>query len=460
MTAALSNRPSGLRRELMLRLTLPLLIIVLATATLGTYAARRLAERVFDRWLLDAARSVTALLRFDPQGRAQVTISPQTEAVLLFDDSDRVWYAVIQDGRLLSGRAGLPEHGQREASYARGAAFDATVGKQPVRVARAEVAVGGEPVVVLVAETLVKRERAEQEVVYLLWPMGMLVAATAVAIFLVVRRTVRPLEAIAARWSARTNASLEAISLDGVPLELMPFAHALNELLARIRSMLARERQFAATSAHQIRTPLAGLTLGLARAREAPDLPAARRVIDELSGTTQRTARLVQQLLAFGRLDPEARRDLVLQPQDLVELCRDLGAAHMDQAVAKAIDFELVAPEQPVRVPMQRELLAEALGNLIDNAIRYTLPGGRVVIEIGAAPVEVRVSDSGPGIPEDERTAVFQRFVRGRFATGDGSGLGLAIVREICDLHGTFVTLTTHPSGGTTATLRFAGAPG
>ncbi len=238
----------------------------------------------------------------------------------------------------------------------------------------------------------------------------------------------------------------------------MPFAHALNELLVRIRAMLMRERQFAATSAHQIRTPLAGLTLGLARAREAPDLPTARSVIDELSGATQRTARLVQQLLAFGRLDPEARSDLVFLSHDLVELCRDLGAAHMDHAMSQAIDFELIAPDEPVIVPMQRELLAEALSNLIDNAIRYTPAGGRVVVEVHAEPTAVRVADSGPGIPDDERALVFQRFVRGRLATGEGSGLGLAIVRDIADLHGARITLATSPWGGTTATLHFVRA--
>ena len=450
--------PRGLRRDLMLRLTLPLLVIVVATATLGTYAAHRLTERVFDRWLIDAARSITPLLSFDARGDARAEISAQSDAILRFDDRDRIWYAVLQNGRLLTGQAALPEHGQRETRYTGGAAFDAVLGDQPVRVARAEVAAGGEPVVVLMAETLVKRERAERELINLIWPMGLLVLATAGAVFLVVRRTVRPLEAIAARWSAQSHTSLEPIGLEGVPRELMPFAQALNELLARIRAMLMRERQFATTSAHQIRTPLAGLALGLARAREAPDLPAARRVIDELSGTTQRTARLVQQLLAFGRLDPEARGDLAFLPHDLVELCRDVGAAHMDQAMARAVDFELIAPDELVNVPMQRELVAEALSNLIDNAIRYTPSGGRVVVEVDTEPAAVRVSDSGPGIPEDERALVLQRFVRGRLATGEGSGLGLAIVCDIADLHGAHITLATSYWGGTAATMHFAKA--
>ncbi len=452
-----ASPPNGrwLRRDLLLRLMLPLLIIVAATAAFGTYGAHRLMERVFDRWLLDAARSVTTLVRYE-HGLAHVDVSPQTEAVLLFDDNDSTWYSVAQSGQLLAGHPGLPEMGNDQAYYRHGSAFDATFEGHPVRVARTEVTDGGAPVMVLAAETLVKRQRAEKELVVFLWPMTILVLATAVAIFLVVRRTVRPLEAIAARWNERSHVSLEPIGLDGVPRELIPFASALNDLLARIRAMLARERQFASTSAHQIRTPLAGLQLGLARAREAPDVKSMRRVIDELSEATQRTARLVQQLLAFGRLDPEARRELAFTSCDLVAIARDVGALYVDQAVAKSIHLELVAPDSPVTTQGQRELIAEALGNLIDNAIRYTPSGGMVVVELESPPPTVRVSDSGPGVPDDERDGVFERFVRGRSTNGDGVGLGLSIVRDIAALHGGSVCLTESAWGGASVALTFS----
>jgi two-component system sensor histidine kinase TctE len=455
-----ASQPNGrwLRRDLLLRLMLPLLIIVAATAAFGTYGAHRLMERVFDRWLLDAARSVTALVHFE-HGLAHVDASPQTEAVLLFDDNDSTWYSVAQSGQLLSGQAGLPEMGDDEARYRHGSAFDATFEGHPVRVARTEVEDGGAPVIVLAAETLIKRQRAEKELVVFLWPMTILVLATAVSILWVVRRTVRPLEVIAARWNERSHVSLEPIGLDGVPRELMPFASALNDLLARIRAMLARERQFASTSAHQIRTPLAGLQLGLARAREAPDVNSMRMVIDELSEATQRTARLVQQLLAFGRLDPEARRELAFASCDLVAIAQDVGALYMDQAVAKSIHLELVAPDSSVTTQGQRELIAEALGNLIDNAIRYTPAGGTVVVELESSPPTVRVSDSGPGIPKDEREAIFERFVRGRSTHGDGVGLGLSIVRDIAALHGARVYLSDSACGGTAVELKFSTSP-
>jgi two-component system sensor histidine kinase TctE len=168
-------------------------------------------------------------------------------------------------------------------------------------------------------------------------------------------------------------------------------------------------------------------------------------------------ARLVQQLLAIGRLDPEAGHDLQDQMGDLVILVQDVGAAHVDQALSKGVDLELVTVGDKILVRMQPELLSEALGNILDNAIRYTPTGGRVLIELSANPARVVISDSGPGIPLDERELVFERFTRGRGALGEGSGLGLAIVREIAALHGVTVALNTSKFGGLEVVLCFPG---
>jgi two-component system sensor histidine kinase TctE len=236
----------------------------------------------------------------------------------------------------------------------------------------------------------------------------------------------------------------------------MPFATALNDLLQRIRDMLARERQFAATAAHQLRTPLTGLQLGLARAAEAPDLDSTRRVLRELEQSTQRSARMVQQLLSLGRLDPELRGALDGRATDLVALAGDVGESFIDRAWDAHIELELIAPERPIVATVQPELVSEALGNLIDNALRYTGAGGRVWIDFETDPPALRVNDTGPGVPEDQREQVFERFVRGPGARGDGSGLGLAIVREIAELHGASVSMGASEAGGACVTLRFA----
>ena len=450
------TRTAWLRRDLLLRLMIPLLLIFSAVVALGAYNAHRLVERVFDHWLLDAAASVAALVRVDQEG-ARLDLPPQAEALLLYDDIDRTWFSATQGARLVGGQSGLAASGEGQVAYARGRAFYAVREAEPVRVARVDVAASGGPVTVLVAETLLKRKAAEQELLWMLLPMGLLVAAAALSVGWAVHLTVRPLETIAARWRDRSHVSLEAIDVAGVPRELMPFANALNDLLDRIRKMLARERQFAATAAHQIRTPLSGLQLGLSRARQATEIDAMRAILDEVGAGTQRTARLVQQLLLFGRLDPETRRDITFVEGDLVALAAEVGALHMDQALARDIDFELAAPDRPVLVPMQRELLAEAVSNLLDNAIRYTPAGGRVLVEFGIEPPALRVSDSGPGIAPGERQAVLERFVRGRNAVGEGSGLGLAIVRDIAVLHDAQLLVGESDLGGAQVELRFRG---
>ena len=454
------RRSRWLSRELLLRLMLPLLVIVAASVALGAYTSQRLTVYVFDRWLLDAARSLAHTARFQ-NGEVVLELPTIAQEMLAFDDTDRIYYSIEQDGRHVLGWPDLPDHGAQEARYHNGRAFDARYANRPVRVAEVFINDGhGASATVLMAETTVKRQRTQRETLTMLLLLGLLLLlAAALTIHWAVRSTVQPLKAIAARWNTQSHASLQPISAEDVPRELAPFAGALNELLARMRAMLARERQFVATVAHQLRTPLAGMRLGLVRASEAPDLAATRRVLAELDQSTQRTARLVQQLLALGRIDPEMRADLDFVPLDIAALVHDVGTAYLELALDKQIDLELRTPPRPLLVTAQRELLSEAFGNLLDNALRYTPRRGRVLIEFEESPPAVRISDSGPGVPEAEREAVFERLVRGSQATGEGSGLGLAIVRDIAALHGATVALEPSALGGASAVLRFGASP-
>ena len=448
-------RTRWLTVDLLLRLTLPLLLIVAATAAFGTYTAHRLAARVYDGWLLDAARSVASQVRFE-HGVALLDLPPVAEAILLFDDRDRTDFSVFQGSRRVAGRPGVPLAGDHESQVGDSALYDASLDGAPVRVARVTIRHdSADAVVVRVAETGMKRERSAQELSAVLWPMLALVAAAALSILLAVRRTVQPLQRIVSRWNEHSQVSLRAIGDQGVPRELLPFTAALNDLLARLRRLLARERQFAATAAHQLRTPLAGLQLGLARVARATDIDEARQVAGELSQLTERTGRIVQQLLALGNIDRENHADMDFVDRDLVAVAEDIGAVYADKALAGNVDFELTALFRPVTVSIVPELIAEALANLLDNALRHTPAGGRIVVEVAASPATIRVSDSGIGVPEDEREAVFGRFVRGRMATGEGSGLGLAIVSEIALLHGATVSLGQSPWGGVTVSLVF-----
>ena len=467
------GRAPSLLRPLLLRLMAPLLVIVAATGALGVYTAQWLTDRTFDNWLLDAARALAHQVHFEG-GQARLNLGGDAEAIVAYDVIDRVYFSVLQGPRHIAGQPGMPHQGQRSLHYSEGVAFDAVFDSRRVRVAAVEVeppmvgagagnaprqatALPTAPATVLVAETLFKREGARQDLQLMLLPLGLLMLAAAAAILLALRRTLLPLQAIAQRWNTQSHASLQPIAMHDVPRELLPFATALNDLLARIQDMLARERRFSANAAHQIRTPLAGLQLGLSRAADAPDLGQARAVIAELQATTQRSARLLQQLLVLGRLDPEAAHDLAPATTDLVALAHDVGAAEMDRALARQIDLELLAPDMPVHVAAHADLLGEALGNLVDNALRYTPSGGKVLISVSATPPALAVDDSGPGIAPDERQTVQERFVRGAHGARhtEGSGLGLAIVREIAELHGATLEIGDSALGGARLVLGF-----
>jgi two-component system, OmpR family, sensor histidine kinase TctE len=123
---------------------------------------------------------------------------------------------------------------------------------------------------------------------------------------------------------------------------------------------------------------------------------------------------------------------------------------------------ELRLQEEPgagrAHIRGQQDLLFEALGNLLDNAIQYTPAGGVVTLSVSSEPPALIVSDTGPGIPAAEQERVFERFQRGSTAQGAGSGLGLAIVREIAALHGARAQLFPAAGGGTSVELRFADA--
>jgi two-component system sensor histidine kinase TctE len=436
-----------------------MLLIVSAASVFGFYVAQRQTAAVFDRWLLDAAVSLADQVHSDGTS-IEVDLPAAAAAMLTYDEIDDVHFAVLQSGRRLVGQAGIPLQGDHASRYASGIAFDARYAGKEVRVALVQPRCPGcDSVSVLVSETVRKRERAQRSALWFLLPMGLLLAATAVTTFVAIRRTVRPLEALAAHWNRASHASLRAIPEGDLPLELAPFETALNDLLGRIRAMLARERQFAAVAAHQLRTPLAALRLGLDRARRASDLASARTIVAELDETTAHTARMVQQLLLLGRVDPEAGAGIDMVSVDLGRVVQEVCALMAEVALTKNVDLELRDSGAPVQVEGQAELLSECVANVLDNAIHAAGEDGHVLVTVTAEPAGFSVENSGPGLTTEDRARLFERFYRGPAARWQGSGLGLSIVRDIATLHGADVHVTDGALGGARFEVSFAAAP-
>ncbi len=347
-------------------------------------------------------------------------------------------------------------------------------------------------------------------------PLLILLPILAGSLWWVVGRGLAPLRRVAGEVASRKPEALERLSEDALPEEVAPLVASLNRLLADLASARDAQRAFIADAAHELRTPLTALQLQLQIAERADDATARAAALDALREGLERASRLVEQLLALARAEPDAgAASSPLQSAtslahastrvDLRALAHESVAAHAHLALDRGIDLGIgpqvssedqgggaaaaddaaesaatLAAATPIEVVGDRDALYTLLGNLIDNALRYTPRGGRVDVAVdvaghdsgddageagkrGRETVVLSVSDDGPGIAPHERERVFDRFHRGEAAraAGDtrGSGLGLAIVRRIAERHGARVVLSDRTTGGgLTVEVRFPAA--
>jgi two-component system OmpR family sensor kinase len=234
----------------------------------------------------------------------------------------------------------------------------------------------------------------------------------------------------------------------GLPDEVRPLVDELNLLFGRVRSAFDAQKTFVADAAHELRSPLTALKLQAQALRPngqpADITPAEREAgIARLNQGIDRAIRLVEQLLVLAR--EEAGQAAAGPPVDLDVVVRLAVADVLPQARLKQIDLGVAeTPALPAPVRGEPEALRVLLRNLLDNAVKYTPPAGRVDVSLavtGGRPV-LTVQDSGPGIAPEERERVFDRFYRATGSAGEtGSGLGLAIVQVIAGRHGATLEL-------------------
>jgi signal transduction histidine kinase len=231
---------------------------------------------------------------------------------------------------------------------------------------------------------------------------------------------------------------------ENIPLEILPLVRAMNSALDRLAQALQHQREFNANAAHQLRTPLAVLRANIDTVENPQVVNSIRVDVDHMS-------RIVSQLLVDARLDTACfNLDEVI---DLNALAADTAASFAPLALASNRTIELLRSDAPALVRTNSFALREALGNLIENAIAHTLAGSSVRVRVTNRP-SIEVIDSGPGIPVEQRSFVFERFWRADQNTS-GAGLGLSIVDRIMKTLNGSVCLDDAPSGGAQFTLVF-----
>jgi len=293
----------------------------------------------------------------------------------------------------------------------------------------------------------------------ILAPLLLLAVLAAPLLWWIVGRALQPLADLGGQLAQRRPAALEPLPLAGLPAELQPMVAALNDLLQRLQAAFEQQRALAADAAHALRTPLAAVTLQVQLAQRAAEGEARTGALQRLEAGVKRASHLVAQLLALARLDPDAAR-APAAALDLAQLTREVAdeLAPLSSGADKTLQLEL----PPAAATLGHDsALKMALTNLLDNALRHTPPGGTVTLALieDDGHWKLAVSDTGPGLPADERERVFDRFYRGRDAKAPGSGLGLAIVGDVARLHGGTTFIDDGPGGrGLTVGLRLPAA--
>ncbi len=326
------------------------------------------------------------------------------------------------------------------------------------RIATRGVVRGGHPQVVVAAASVAPVDRAVRRVlILLLLALPVALFVTAAGGWWLARRALRPIDRMIGTADAIGPADLRLrVAVPPTRDEVAHLARTLNTMLDRIQRGVHEQQRLVADTSHELRTPLAAMRTELDVSLRTDGLPpAGREVLESAREEVDRMSATVEDLLTLARSDerglPAAR-----EPIDLAELVGQ--AVQRLGGVAERSDVELVAGGPPAFTRGDPDGLGHVVRNLIDNAIKFSPPGGTVTAGtfVGADEVGLVVEDDGPGIPEDLRDRVFERFFRvdsSRARSTGGSGLGLAIVREIVDAHGGRVTVADGRAGGTAFTV-------
>jgi two-component system sensor histidine kinase TctE len=458
-----ADRPS-LRRILLARVLLPLVAIWLVGAAFTFLSTRKTMTAAFDHDLVDTALALASRVR-TTGGATEIDLSSRALELLLYRKDEKLYYGIFRtDAKPVAGESGLPLPTE-PPPLDQPRLYDARFRGTAARVAAVTIVPPGadEPVMVLAAETFHLRHDAEREiVVYALLPQLALLAVLALLLRESISKSLAPLDRLSTEIASRSANDMRPLAEDPPSLESHRIKVSVDDLMGRLDASLGAQKAFVGDAAHQLRTPLAGLKATGEYALRQADAAAWRAAIERMLASAETSTHLVNQLLALAQADGVTAQRRPAVGCDLVELARDRAMELAPAALKRGVEVEFEADVEPVTIHAIPALVSEIVANLVENAVRYTPAGGRVTVAVRESDraAELRVTDTGPGIPEDEQARVFDRFYRGREAAPGGSGLGLAIVRAYARVMGASVAIeSAPPRPGTTVSVRFVGAP-
>jgi len=436
----------------------PLLLLWPISIAITYLVAKNLANQPFDR-ALDDRVTVLAQQVKEIDGRLTAPLPAAARDMLRADDIDNVYFQVRgPDGAVIDGDHDLPVPAEEEKPppwsvqlrYDSMRNADVRVAYVYVNLQRDAPVAEGRLALVQVGETLEKRvDLANQIIKGVILPEFIILPIALALIWFALSRGLKPLVELQQHIRARRTDDLSPIDSSHVPEEITPLVGSLNYMLERVSQSIQMQKRFIADAAHQMKTPLAGMRTQSELALRQTSAEEIHRSLEQLAKSSESATRLVNQLLALARAENQSPQASPFLPIELSELARSVVQDWVQLSFARKIDLGFEQPGYPLMVEGNPTMLRELLGNLIDNALRYTPAGGAVTVRVRGDHERqlaiMEVEDTGPGIAPSERGHVFERFYRILGSHTQGSGLGLAIVREIAQQHDAEVEIYNNP---------------
>mgnify|MGYP001598562127 CR=1 FL=1 len=447
---------TSLRRYLLLGILLPIGLFVLLN-TLSLYQQSLSAvNTAYDRTLLASAKAIGEHIEAQGEGEMatlRATVPYAALEAFEADNRSRMVYRISnRQGDLVDGfgelavwRGQLPQHGPYAAlvdfydDVYRGEPVRVAVLLQPVAMGRARAMA-----IVQVAETLeLRRALARDILAATLWRQAALVLVISFVVFVVVQRAPRPVRRLSAELQARGDGDLTPLQARDAPQELIPLVIATNTVMQRLAHLLEHQKRFVRDAAHQLRTPLAVLTVQVQSALRG-DVEATQ-ALEEIKDTVARATTLANQMLTLAKVAQLAQQT----PHALIDWAQVLREVALDVSpliANKNLEFEIST--QAAWVHTHDWMLRELSRNLLHNAIQHSPAHGALSLHLVCDPqyCALVISDSGPGISNELRVRLFEPFSAGE--TRQGSGLGLAICHEIALSLGGSIQLDNRESHG------------
>ncbi len=443
----------SIRRQLLLWLLIPLLSLSAFSSIAAFCIGENLARSIYDRELVNSADSVLARIKIKD---AKITVDMPVAAlsILRHNNQDEFYFQILSaSGQFIAGHDFLPLPKIEQLDQTPQFRFFKLKERQlravafvvPIPESKADV----DKLIVQAAETRnTRKELTNQIAITVLVTQFILIACALLAVWIGVRRGLKPLIRVEAAVSSRSPGDLSPLEVDE-PSEIRTLVNALNNLLHQLSEDVELQKRFIANAAHQLRTPIAGLGTYSALARKLAKDDELKDVLTELDLGISRMGKVVGRLLMLARSEPGASSTRQMSVVDLNSVVSEVTAASVPEAIKQKIDLEFHSTSEPALIYGDPGGIEELAANLIENSILYTQHGGTVSIEVAVrnGTTTLTVQDDGPGIPKEERERIFERFYRLPGTEKPGTGLGLAIVKEIVSSHKAKIDVLSGSSG-------------